>query len=741
MKRRSLAFVAAVLAIGVAAAADAQEPAFDEFVGPFPSWADVKADYGAIGDGKADDTAPLQKALDDLRKENAAKKVLYLPAGTYRLTGTLELLRATHNEATGVSIVGEAPDSTILRWDGPAGGVMMLYNPWYARMGRLTFDGAGRALTAVRHGEKFTTFNEYADAVFKDCGFGIEAGMKDGIAETAVLRCRFVRCSQAGISIQNWNSLDWWIWHSLFEGCRTGLTNLRGAGHFHVYESVFRGSTEADMTIGNTMYFGIRNNTSIGSKAFFAAGGIGAGCPTMIQGNLVLDPHDAAPIRIGNLGPVFLFDNVVRGREGAAGPAVTFGKETAKVLAGNTFTVQGAADYGGRCVSLGDLTVPRGQIKVVEPVMPGPPPNQKRRIIEVAAGGDAAAVQKAIDEAAGLAGRRPVIHLAAGKYRIARTLTVPGGCDLQLVGDGALNATVLEWAGEGDGPLLVLDSPCRAVLREMHVGAGKKADAVVLPQADQVGGRVFGEQVSVSGGDAGLLVEGLARTAVLLHDFGHSDCRIGVKVVGPGEAQTKRQTGRVIIFSGASSNNALSYDVSGGGWLLARDIWYESGQQPLFMRCTDSGTFTLDGANVAYPRSETPGINVSDFRGRITFLGCIFTDVSKTPGTFPAVVVCGEGKDTRVLLLGCHGNGEYFTNQSPKARAARLAGVTYTGGGGAKPIADAGGMDDAQLREMLDQTRGARPQALAPVPAGATDARFFRVTISGKSGLVVRAGK
>ena len=32
----------------------------DEFVGPFPSWANVKTEYGAVGDGKADDTAAIQ---------------------------------------------------------------------------------------------------------------------------------------------------------------------------------------------------------------------------------------------------------------------------------------------------------------------------------------------------------------------------------------------------------------------------------------------------------------------------------------------------------------------------------------------------------------------------------------------------------------------------------------------------------------------------------------------------------
>ena len=52
----------------------------EEFVGPFSSWADVKRDYGATGDGKADDTAAIQKVLDELR-EHKKFCVLYFPAG------------------------------------------------------------------------------------------------------------------------------------------------------------------------------------------------------------------------------------------------------------------------------------------------------------------------------------------------------------------------------------------------------------------------------------------------------------------------------------------------------------------------------------------------------------------------------------------------------------------------------------------------------------------------------------
>jgi len=700
----------------------------EEFAGPFPSWADARRDYGAVGDGQADDTAALQKALDDLRKEDATRKVLWLPAGTYRITRTLELLRAKHHESTGISILGEDPRTTTIRWDGAPAGVMFLANPWYARIGRLTFDGAGRALTALRHGEAFTTFNELSDLAFRDVAFGIEAGMKNGIAETAVYRCKFLRCSKAGISIQNFNSLDWWIWNCEFSDCAVGVTNRYGAGHFHVYDSVFLRSAEADMSIGNTQYFSVRNNTSVGSKAFFVAGPQGAGAQITFQGNTT-----DSPITIGNRGPVLLLDNVFLLD---AGPAVKLAEHTHAASVGNTFLHNDAVRHGARFRALDDRVTRREKVPPGFLDLPEPLSRKARPVIEVAAGADAAAIQRAIDEAARLLGQRPIVHLPAGKYRIEATLTVPARCDVQLVGDGVLTATRLEWAGKGEGPVVRLQGPSRATLRELSISGGKEADGLVVAGCDQQGGRVFLEQVLASSSEVGLLVEGLGRTNVVARDFGHgSNKGVGVKVVGTGQPPV--EGGKVLIFSGASSNNGLSYDVSKHGWLLVRDMWYESGNEPRFMRCTDAGTFTLHNAVVAHNRKKVaPGIEVEGFRGRLAFLGCCFTG---EPATLPAIVLKGDGKETQFLALGAHGNGEYYANESAGARAARLLSVQYTPGGGAKEIDDAGEWDDAFLRDMLEQTRSHHPEPLARTPLGATDARLFRLTVSGRTAVVVKS--
>jgi hypothetical protein len=107
----------------------------EEFAGPFPSWRDVKRDYGAVGDGKADDTAAIQRGLDDLQKHDKSV-VLFVPAGTYRITQTLQTHRAAHTDCMGVRFCGEDPASTKFIWDGPAGGTMIKWDAWYSCIGR-----------------------------------------------------------------------------------------------------------------------------------------------------------------------------------------------------------------------------------------------------------------------------------------------------------------------------------------------------------------------------------------------------------------------------------------------------------------------------------------------------------------------------------------------------------------------------------------------------------------------------
>lgn len=68
-------------------------------------------DYGAVGDGTTDDTTAINRALNDLFCKETAKRTrraLYFPGGEYLVTDTI-------NVPTYAKLIGEGPDSTIIK--------------------------------------------------------------------------------------------------------------------------------------------------------------------------------------------------------------------------------------------------------------------------------------------------------------------------------------------------------------------------------------------------------------------------------------------------------------------------------------------------------------------------------------------------------------------------------------------------------------------------------------------------
>ncbi|MGB8363054.1 MAG: glycosyl hydrolase family 28-related protein [Rhizomicrobium sp.] len=710
----------------------------EDFVGPFPSWANVETGYGAKGDGTTDDTAAIQAALDSL---GSTKTTLYFPAGTYRITQTLNLPARIH-----VNIIGEDPSTTKIVWDGKSGGARstMLYlnGLAYSRIDRLTFDGQGKADIAVDQswagsGNYFDTGNEYADDIFENVGTGLRCGNRGyGCAETSMLRDKFVNDNVAGVAMKNFNALDLFIWDSLFKDCAEGVTNAPGAGNFHVYDSIFEGSTSSDIAIGNTGLFNFRSNTSIGSNRFIGAGGTNNPANITIQNNTILDTANATSIAIGNFGPIILLDNTIRSRAGVTtGPAVVAAGwgPTDLFSMGNIFTVSSPTKANGHYHVIDDRVVDRGTVNPPMPSLPGTPPNANPQIFEVAPGATAAQIQQIIDEAAAAKEHRPVVHIPAGSYRIDTTLEVPANSDMQIIGDGY--SSRLTWSGKTSGPVLRLEGPSKAILREFSVnGNGHSSDGIEVDDADQAGGRVFMESPFLSSSYTNLFVDGLDHTKIELHDFEHgsaqnnADSAVSVEVTGgPSAARGRWLGGTTNIFAGASDGNNTSYRVSGGAHLGIRDIWYDAGggggQQ--IASITGKSTFTYAGSAVYHTCSSSPAIAFHDFHGTAALLNLNMSC---------NVEISGDGSGAKVAAIGLvSAERNFFANESsPASQSEFLNGQTTASpppGSGSSEIAELGTLDAPFLTAALNQVRTEQPTLLSPLPKGVTDVRFYRVFV------------
>ncbi len=711
----------------------------DEFNGPFGSWADLKANYGAKGDGVTDETSALQSALNDLGKSGHAT-VLYVPAGTYLITSTVTLQSQQH-----VSIIGANPNTTTLKWGGATGGVLLhIDGVAYSRFDRLTFAGSGTAgvlvdqsLTGYSQGQYFDTGNEYADDVFQDATYGIQGGNYGlGAAESSVLRCQFLRHTGAGIILKNFNALDWFIWHCTFVDNYDGVSNNPGAGNFHVFGSLFQRSTNSDIDIVSLGLFSFRYNTSIGSKQFFTVPNTWAnGAELTFQGNTIADTTSDTAISIGTMGPVFLIDNVIASRSDATAPAfVEIGYDTAGLVAvGNTFTVNNpmtvTCSMGtSQVINVDNQIVARSSLTITAPVLPGVLPNNNRTVFEVSAGSSGSTIQTAINQAAALSGQRPVVHLAQGAYTILSTLTVPANADVQIIGDGGL--TDLQWGGpQGTSPVIELAGPSRAILRDFMIQTYGKSAGVQVDNADQAGARIFMEQATLTRGiTAGLLVDQLDNAVVELHDLYPSATYIapaltgtGLKVVGgPSASSGNPLGGRTSVFAGATSDNYLSFEVVSGGSLLVNDVWYEGTGASTFAHVADNSTFTVDNSRMALPQTGY-SVQINDLSGKASVLSC-------QPDA--PVGVLGTGNGTAwVAGNESHGPSSYFVNTAVSTTGV-FSDNRWLGSSGSVSVPDQGAASATFVRSMLAHIRSEKPLTQTDVlPSGVTDLRLYRVFI------------
>jgi hypothetical protein len=720
----------------------------DEFVGPFNSWLNAKTGFGAKGDGITDDTNALQVAFDTAAK-GTINSTLYLPAGTYLITRTL-----TMNYHVNVSVIGADPATTIIKWGGGSHGTMMqVSGTAYSKFDRITWNGNQAADVAVEQswdGRKgtFDTANEYADDVFTDVAFGIRGGaLGHGFAETTILRNKFIRNTSAGISLGNFNALDVWVSNCLFRDCAIGVTNVYGAGNFRLYHNVFRNSANTDIVINNTGGFSIRENTSICSKQFFYAIYSRNPATTIIEGNTVIDPVNTQAITIGNQGPTIFVNNTIRSLPSASGLVAVFssGNNSDTFLMGNKFTVANPVYADAGMIEFNDQVVPRNNlVNLTEPVLPGAGPNLHRKVFEVPVGANADAIQAIINKASLETGTRPVVHFPYGNYNITGTIFIPANADLQLVGDGygVYHGSILAWAGTGTGPVISINGPGKATLRDLTIKGNAATTNILITNADQPGSRIYLQEFNQIGGQTGLLSNQLNHTLVLGFSAEFSGLKKAISVVGgPFAAAGKPAEGRTIIYSGAESNNSLSHEVTNGGNLLIQDTWYEGGVKSTYAKLTGKGIFTAAGDMIAVPQhTDAPAVLIHDFSGKASFIANDFSD---------RFAVSGNSSGSKILALGTMAESYPFVADTSTAKADMRVLLSRTrinyknaGRSGSYATDDNGTKDQAFITNMLANALNVHFPVINALPTGVTDVRFYRVmSIGGAVGLDIEPGK
>ena len=749
----------------------------EEFSGELKSWANVKKRFGAVGDGKKDDTKALQAALDnltvppkDFNTGNGGYTTIYLPAGNYRISATL-LLRGK----IGINIIGEDPYKTTITWEGNAGQTMLWANgSAYFKISRLTWNANNKqSITGI--GLKWRNkWNENASQSYaslnieiSDCSFvgkflyGIDGGTYGGEggtgtgandSEVTIQRCYFTDCSKAGINITGFNALDYWIWDCRFTRCNVGVSNAHG--NYHAYRCFFEESTQADVLNDNGYYTSVRGCVSLNSRRF--SEDLGASCnpfKRIFQGNLVKS-RQGNDIHFPHIGkPVFL-DNVFYNPYNTGNENVLFYKTWCpgiyEVLSvGNKYPLAQPFQITSspkRIFSIDDLNSYKGELtglkqqflKSQDPW----PPKVSRVIFEIPQNASFEKIQVLINQASALKGGRSIVHFGLGKYTLNKQLVIPAGSDIQLIGDGLIYSSVLKKSADfpANTALLKVNGPTDIVIRDLqigeHDGTVNDIHAIEFTNVDQPGSTAFIDQLYSS-----------ASTSVELNGLDYlyvqktnSFFSAGNRVYGGKLVQQGKGTAGLYAYGGQFAD----LTVRGNGRFVAKDCWWE-GQNRTPLNITGSGSITLDGIMIApIGADSTSVISINKFDGKISILNAyVQGGVSVTP----------DNPGLNLLLWNIHFyhamNPTRFIANRSNFKGAFLGLSTQCFQSG---VADCGQIlskedkvlkvtnENAFLLDMVAQDRAAIPIRYKGKSAGKSTILLSRVSI-GNSNTAVKFSK
>jgi hypothetical protein len=631
-------------------------------------WVNVKTDITppAIGDGQADDTAALQKALARVRDGS----ILYFPPGAYRITASLSLRNPTGARWIGGLIVGSGRDTRWV-WDGATGGTMLLLNGIaYSRFVGFELDGRGKAGVGFHYQatQGFQTEVTHRHLAFR--GFANAAVLEhhpnegQALAETTFENCLFEDCER-GVAFLQFNDYDF-----TFDGCefrRCGVGIDCNHGNFYVRNCHFEASRVVDIRDASEHCSSIRRSTSTGSRAFVSRS-------SSVASLTIQDCHvegwqnpDGAVLL--SRPPVLLFDCVFarppQDQPQAGRPPVRSPSEGQRLLvSGNQVHGAPGLTQGARPML---LTIPpgarQGVIRSASQSFLSSEARLPRQVFDAqrdfgakgnGAADDTAAVQRTIDAASALSGSA-IAYLPTGRYVITSPLRI-AGTNFCVGGSGW--RTQLLWRGPEGGTMVEVRDPQLVALEDLMIGAH---DAGSMNNRIDIHHRGSGHSSHMT--YDGVYVFGMYQKAPLRKGLLFTDLGKGDVVVMPHVQGNLRflNCGRATMLANCSYEGSVVIE----GKNQARDGLL--GFQTRLATIVTHGLYLRDNHSVV----------MSDFYVEQADNGCLFEGTADNPpgratitgAKFQSFTSNDPAKNTLLDIRNYHGQisvGPYQFYQEPK---------------------------------------------------------------------------
>lgn len=650
-------------------------------------WVSVKTDVSppAVGDGIHDDTASLQAALDSLRNTPNGLRCVFLPAGTYRITSTLNLA-----QIYGALLIGQGQETRI-KWDGPLGGVMYHSNgASITRYVGLIWDGSGKAAVGIDHDSKtlYETQIRHLDEAFvnfTDAGIRIGHDQKIPTAEVMYRHCLFQNCG-SGLSLLEYNDYNNDLDGCLFRGCGRGIYSVRG--NIYLRDCNFEKNTITDISLASGSH-SVRRCTSIGSRQFLSTSLAGDTLELMVQ-----DCHvdswtgNVGAISLGMRGPSIIFDCVFSHPPDKVPPIrlTNYGSVLQQLALSHNSSPESAniVERGANAEVIqippgkrtGSLSGVTAQFFPESHPIPGKIYDARADFGAKGDGitDDTRAVLATV-KAARQAGKGAIAYIPTGVYIVSRTIPVTGS-DYTIGGSGY--ASIINWKGDSNGVVFAVRDPQNVTLEQLKIiaaedtvarvqqtsGGGKSnvtydgihVESWKLSQDDEVGGNghIFStrevralECVNLPAGATVHIpfFDGTTRfincgAATILGDFVEDGV---VRVNG-----TAADTGFLGIQTNIFSGNPCDVVVENSQSLIVGDSYTEQTQRHLRLAGdvnppNPPGHVTMRGVTMQ-TYSPTP-ISIEDYSGRFTYCGAHFL--------YKSVNIDQKGKNPiQIVLLG-----------------------------------------------------------------------------------------